>query len=80
MNNTIKSHRCFNQEDYKRLQDKGYDDQEIIGIWDRDIHQRVLSDLLWIEAQTPKVVTSLFAEFEKQKGNNPFISNQTSHE
>jgi len=80
MKNLIKSHRRFDSEDYKHLQEKGYNDQEIIEIWERNINQRVLSDLLWIEAQNPKVVTSLLAEFEKQKGNNPFTINQTNNE
>jgi len=79
MNNSIKNHRVFNTEDYERLQNKGYSDFEIIEIWNKDLKQRVLADLLWLEAQSTEVVEKTLAEFEELKGKNPFISNQNNH-
>jgi len=74
MKNTIKSHRCFNEKDYEKLQSKGYEDSEIIQIWNKDLKQRVFSDLLWLETQNPKAVKNIFLEFQKLKNNNPFNS------
>ena len=79
MNNSIKNHRIFNAEDYEKLQKKGYDDPEIIEIWDRDIRQRVLSDLLWIDAHAPEEAESILIEFKKMRGENPFIFNHINH-
>ena len=80
MNNSIKNHRVFNAEDYERLQSKGYSDSEVMDIWDKDLKQRVLSDLLWLEAQTPEIAETIITEFQKLKDNNPFIFNQTNNE
>lgn len=79
MNNFIKNHRVFNPEDYERLQNKGYSDSEVIEIWNKDLKQRVLSDLLWLEAQSPEAVKTILAEFEEFKGKNPFTSNPINH-
>ena len=79
MNNSIKNHRVFNTEDYERLQNKGYSDSEVMDIWDKDLKQRVLSDLLWLEAQSPEIAETIIAEFQKLKDKNPFISNQNNH-
>ncbi len=79
MNNSIKNHRVFNTEDYEKLQNKGYGDAEITEIWDRDIRQRVLSDLLWIDAQSPQEAEEILTEFKKMRGENPFISNPINH-
>ncbi len=79
MNNSIKTHRVFNTEDYERLQNKGYSDPEVIEIWNKDLKQRVLADLLWLEAQSPEVVEKILAELQELKGKNPFTSNQNNH-
>lgn len=75
MNHSIEKHRRFNAEDYEALKNKGYSDYEISEIWNQDLRQRVLSDLLWLEAQNPEAAENLLAEFQKLREQNPFISN-----
>lgn len=52
MKNTIKLHRRYDEKDYQRLNSKGYTDQEIIDIWNKDI----LNDFMWLGHFYPKVV------------------------
>lgn len=35
-NSNVKSHKFYTESDYKHLKDKGYTDEEIVKIWDRD--------------------------------------------
>lgn len=52
MKNSIKTHRRYDEKDYHRLSQKGYSDQEIIDIWNKDI----LNDFMWLGHFYPKVV------------------------
>lgn len=80
MHHSIEKHRRFNAEDYEALKNKGYSDAEIEEIWDTDIRQRILFDLLWLAAKTPQTAEDLVAEFHRLKDDNPFSpTNPTTH-
>ena len=72
MNHSIEKHRVFNPADYETLKNKGYSDTEIEEIWDTDVRQRTLFDLLWIAAKNPQTAEDIVAEFHRLKADNPF--------
>ena len=72
MKNTIKSHRLYDEEDYKALSTKGYSDDEIIKIWNKSVSDVLFGHLLWLDAHDPESVKCLLTEFKKVKKNNPF--------
>ena len=68
----VKNHRRFVLKDYQYLSEKGYSDDEIIVIWNKDIRQSVTMDLLWLEKFDPKAVKEIFTNLEDLRKNNIF--------
>ncbi|QQS59434.1 hypothetical protein IPN35_00905 [Candidatus Peregrinibacteria bacterium] len=79
MNHSIENHRVFNPEDYEKLKTKGYGNAEIEEIWDKDLRQRTVSDLLWQAAKHPQTAEDIVAEFYRLKDDNPFTPNSINH-
>lgn len=71
----IKNHRRFYLKDYQHLKDKGYSDDKIVSIWNRDIRQSATMDLLWLEKFDHKAVKEIFANLEDLRKNNIFKTN-----
>lgn len=77
----VKHHRGFALKDYQRLREKGYSDDEIIVLWNKDIRQRTTMDLLWLEKFDPQAVKEIFANLKRLRDNNIFeSSNPNNHE
>lgn len=71
----IVAHRLYNLDDYNKLHEKGYSNQEILQIWNRDIEHHTIANLLWLEANNPTALKEILAEYERLKTNNPYKSN-----
>ena len=69
------THRYYEEEDYNYLSQKGYSDEEIEEIWNRDIKHDIVSNLLWLEVNEPEVAKDVLAEYERLRENNPYKSN-----
>ena len=72
---SVFTHRYYEEEDYNYLSQKGYTDEEIVEIWNRDIKHDIVSNLLWLEVNEPEVAKDVLAEYERLKVNNPYKSN-----
>jgi hypothetical protein len=79
MNHSIENHRVFNPDDYAKLKNKGYSNAEIEEIWDTDLRQRTVSDLLWQAARNPQTAEDIVEEFHRLKGDNPFTLKPINH-
>ena len=75
----IRHHRRFALKDYQRLREKGYSDDEVIVIWNKDIRQSATMDLLWLEKFDPKAVKEIFANLEDLRKNNIFKSSNPNN-
>ena len=72
---SVFTHRYYEEEDYNYLSQKGYTDEEIVEIFNRDIKHDIVSNLLWLEVNEPEVAKDVLAEYERLKVNNPYKSN-----
>ena len=72
---SVFTHRYYEEEDYNYLSQKGYTDEEIEEIWNRDIKHDIVSNLLWLEVNEPEVAKEVLAEYERLRENNPYKSN-----
>jgi hypothetical protein len=72
---SVYTHRYYDEQDYEELSRKGYTDEEIAAIWDRDIKHDIVSNLLWLEVTDPAAAKNVLAEYERLKANNPYKSN-----
>ncbi len=72
---SVFTHRYYEEEDYSYLSQKGYTDEEIVEIFNRDIKHDIVSNLLWLEVNEPEVAKDVLAEYERLKVNNPYKSN-----
>ncbi len=72
---SVYTHRYYDEEDYNHLNQKGYTDEEIEKIWDRDIKNDIVSNLLWLEVNDPDAAKEVLEEYERLKVNNPYKSN-----
>ena len=68
----ILNHRCYNEQDYERLQAKGYSDEEIEKIWNDDLQRQIVADLLWLDAHQPEVAKKILEDYRKNRKDNPF--------
>lgn len=72
---SVFTHRYYEEEDYNYLSQKGYTDEEIVEIWNRDIKHDIVSNLLWLEVNEPEVAKDILTEYERLRENNPYKSN-----
>ncbi len=75
----IETHRRYQEDDYKHLKAKGYNDSEIANIWNNDIKHDIVSNLLWLRANNPEVAEEVLADFVNLKNNNPYQSNPNNN-
>lgn len=72
---SVFTHRYYEEEDYNHLSQKGYSDEEIEKILDRDLKHDIVSNLLWLEVNDPEAAKDVLVEYERLKENNPYKSN-----
>lgn len=75
----ICTHRRYQEDDYKHLKAKGYNDSEIANIWNNDIKHDIVSNLLWLRANNPEAAEEVLADFVNLKNNNPYQSNPNNN-
>lgn len=68
----VYTHRYFDKQDYEHLSHKGYTDDDISAIWDRDMRNDIISNLLWLEANNPETVKEVLGEYKVLQKDNPY--------